>query len=436
MKISERDYFALSDAPTESTDFFIGPRWIARLSPGQKVLPLDSLVFFIDDLKRYGLSGLDLEKNQITRIDVSDFLLHFDGLGNLLSRMFHGTAAGKWQLYAFNPKKDFIHADIGLVLPATVPSDVGFRFVLNGQEEIDRIEHYDRHFSQNHWFMPSGYVRGMRVKFRGCELGDWARLSIVFEAPYDGLNQHFRDLWNFAHLGMLVDLPDLKRIHRVSSINSNQSSFLNGGKTAFENICNISERFGVDLRHGNKRVLDWGVGCGRLVRHFSKETDAQVTGIDIDSDNVSWCTTNLNGHFHTVDLRPPTVLGSSTFDCVYACSVLSHLSESDADSWLSEVARVLAPNGLALLSYNGISNSISYLSRRPRELQSVFDGALFDKDVNDELKGFIPSDDYYRQVFSSDAWWMSMFEKHFDVIGIEVSVLSGFQHVAVLRKKR
>ncbi|CAH0193632.1 class I SAM-dependent methyltransferase [Roseomonas sp. CECT 9278] len=398
-------------------------------------MPLDVLSSNLDDVRRYGLTRLDLSTRAVARVDTSEFLRHFDGPDSLLPQMLHGVAAGRWALHAFYPANDQVIADIGIVIPASIARDAKFRLLLNGQTELDRIEHRDRVFSYSHWFMPAGHVRGFRSVFAPNALGDWARLSIVFDEPYSGLNRHFRDVWNYAHSGMLGGLPDVARIHRVASPNANQPSFLNGGKTAFENLCGIAKEFGVEVRNGAKSVLDWGVGCGRLVRHFNKETDARVTGIDIDSDNVAWCNANLRGTFHTVGLHPPTELPDAAFDLIYACSVLSHLTEPDADAWLAEIARVLAPGGLALLSFHGTSNSISYLSRRPSELRRVLAGGFFDKDVSNDLKGFIPSDEYYRQSFSTDIWWRRTFEKHFEMAAVEVSVLSGFQHIAVLRKK-
>jgi len=264
---------------------------------------------------------------------------------------------------------------------------------------------------------------------------NWVRFSIEFEGEFSGANRHFRDHWNLTDLDMIVGLPDLRRIQRVASKNANAMSFLNGGKTAFERLVRIALDHGIDVRDAEVPVLDWGVGCGRIAMHFNSDTKARLTGIDIDVDNVEWCRNNLQGDYRVVPPAPPTDLEPSLFRLIYACSVLSHLSEKDANLWLAEIARLLAPDGVALLSYNGTSNAISYLSRRPGELDAVFSGDLFDKDVNSEIKGFIPSDSYYRQGFSSDAWWLETFKRHFNVVAIELSVVSGFQHIAVLRKK-
>ena len=58
---------------------------------------------------------------------------------------------------------------------------------------------------------------------------------------------------------------------------------------------------------------------------------------------------------------------------------------------------------------------------------------LFDSDVNNELDGFIPNTDYYRASFASDEWWKSKFSNYFKHVDIELSVVNGFQHIAVLR---
>ena len=119
---------------------------------------------------------------------------------------------------------------------------------------------------------------------------------------------------------------------------------------------------------------------------------------------------------------------------MYSCSVLSHLTEAAAVKWLEELARILTPNGLALLSFNGLSNSASYLSRRTDEFLNVMNRKLFDMDVNSELEGFIPSEDYYRASFASDEWWATIFRRYFRLVRVEYSVVSGFQHIAILKK--
>lgn len=96
-----------------------------------------------------------------------------------------------------------------------------------------------------------------------------------------------------------------------------------------------------------KRVLDFGCGAGRAVRHLpGMAPDAEVWGSDIDPACIAWDREHLgpaisfvvNGH------EPPLPFESEKFDLVYAVSVFTHIDQHWA-SWLVELHRVLAPGG-------------------------------------------------------------------------------------------
>jgi len=240
---------------------------------------------------------------------------------------------------------------------------------------------------------------------------------------------------SYTNLDLLKPLPNIERIRRVSGVHANQNSFLNGGRTAYERIHNLISFHGFDIDDSHLRILDWGVGCGRVARYFADMENVEISGADIDEDNIGWCKENLRGDYRLVPLAPPTSFSDNTFDVIYSCSVLSHLTEEMADLWLKELVRILKPNGLALLSYNGSSNLISYLGRRPQILRNALATEFFDGDINRDLEGFIPSSDYYRATFASSAWWNRMFHRYFHLSTTEFAVVSGHQDVAVLRQK-
>jgi SAM-dependent methyltransferase len=98
-------------------------------------------------------------------------------------------------------------------------------------------------------------------------------------------------------------------------------------------------------------VLDWGCGCGRISRHLPRHTDARIVGRDIDPVTVAWSAANLPGDFRLSGLAPPLDLGDGSVDVILAQSVFTHLGEAAQRAWLAELARVLAPGGLLLLSF-------------------------------------------------------------------------------------
>jgi SAM-dependent methyltransferase len=99
------------------------------------------------------------------------------------------------------------------------------------------------------------------------------------------------------------------------------------------------------------RILDWGVGCGRIARHFLERGHRNLYGADIDSMNIEWLHDNFGWDGAVrVDFDPPMPYPDGHFDVVYGSSVFTHLSEKDHVSWLMEIARVLKPGGFAFLT--------------------------------------------------------------------------------------
>jgi cyclopropane fatty-acyl-phospholipid synthase-like methyltransferase len=234
------------------------------------------------------------------------------------------------------------------------------------------------------------------------ELPPYLSFRILFETnelPIE-YTKPFRKQFCHTNPSMLNNLPDLNRLRRVSGKFANEAMHLNSGRTAYNALKEIALEESVKLSNSDTRILDWGCGCGRVASHFINEHDALIVGVDIDEDNISWCKENLRGEFATVKLRPPTSMRASTFDMIYSCSVLSHLSRRQISEWLKEIARLLSDSGVALLSFNGTSNSTHYLSRRPFELRQIYEGTLFDSDLNDDLHGHITDDSYYRATFA------------------------------------
>jgi SAM-dependent methyltransferase len=115
-----------------------------------------------------------------------------------------------------------------------------------------------------------------------------------------------------------------------------------------------------------KRVLDFGSGAGRTLRHFAEEaTTAEFWGCDIDEPSIKWLDENLCPPFHAWQTthNPPLGLEHGSFDLIYAVSVFTHLTSNSA-AWLLELHRMLKPDGLLIATYMGRWNS-EYLAREP-----------------------------------------------------------------------
>jgi len=110
---------------------------------------------------------------------------------------------------------------------------------------------------------------------------------------------------------------------------------------------------GVDLSRIH-RILDFGCGCGRLIRHLHEHFDAKLFGTDYNSRLVAWCDANLEfAGFATNELLPPLHYAASSFDLIYARSVYTHLSEESQALWFQEMLRVLDDGGVFLFTTHG-----------------------------------------------------------------------------------
>lgn len=104
------------------------------------------------------------------------------------------------------------------------------------------------------------------------------------------------------------------------------------------------------------KILDWGCGPGRVVRHLSRFTGPQTDffGTDYNATSIAWCTENLPGiRFNQNSLAARLPYENNFFDVIYGISVFTHLSEKMHFAWFNELFRVLKPGGILLFTTQG-----------------------------------------------------------------------------------
>ena len=74
-------------------------------------------------------------------------------------------------------------------------------------------------------------------------------------------------------------------------------------------------------------------------------------GLDINRALIGWCDSALPGSYRVNPLRPPTPLPAASLDVLFSVSVFTHMPREAMQAWLAEFARLLRPNGLALVSF-------------------------------------------------------------------------------------
>jgi SAM-dependent methyltransferase len=115
-----------------------------------------------------------------------------------------------------------------------------------------------------------------------------------------------------------------------------------------------------------RSVFDFGCGCGRVARQLIQQDPRpeRYVGIDLHRGLIEWCRRELaphaqnfefahhnvfNYHFNPDSSAPQTrrfPITDSSATLVNAWSVFTHLTQTQAEFYLAEVDRVLAPGGV------------------------------------------------------------------------------------------
>jgi SAM-dependent methyltransferase len=128
--------------------------------------------------------------------------------------------------------------------------------------------------------------------------------------------------------------------------------FLEAGQRAATSLTWLLGKHGLLLERC-ERVLDFGCGCGRVIRHL-RHLSAELHGCDSNPVAVEWCTQHLPfARFRVNALGSPLSYDSESFDLAYALSVFTHLPQRWQSFWMSELRRILKPGGTLFISLHG-----------------------------------------------------------------------------------
>jgi SAM-dependent methyltransferase len=150
-------------------------------------------------------------------------------------------------------------------------------------------------------------------------------------------------------------MPPLALAQRVGSLPAaqDQLALYDGiGRTSREQILRMLPE---GWEFAGKRVLDFGCGAGRTLRHFLDEAEAaEIWGCDIDEPSIAWVRDRLCPPLHAFvsDPEPPLPRPDGHFALIWAISVFTHLTDAWS-RWLAELHRLCADDGLLIVSYMG-----------------------------------------------------------------------------------
>jgi SAM-dependent methyltransferase len=150
-----------------------------------------------------------------------------------------------------------------------------------------------------------------------------------------------------------LPVPDFELADRVSPLGDKHDPlafYLDYGRRIRDDIVALLPD-GYSLE--GRRVLDFGAGAGRVLRHLT-DSGAELHGSEIDIASVEWMLANMSPPvrpFHNGE-APGLARPDDFFDVVYAVSVFTHITGHWA-GWLLELRRVLKPGGILIASFIG-----------------------------------------------------------------------------------
>lgn len=147
-----------------------------------------------------------------------------------------------------------------------------------------------------------------------------------------------------------VPIPPLELMARVVA-HADWRAFLKTGEATAKALDDHARGAGLGFTDAH-RILDFGCGSGRVIRHLPQMTKASLFGVDYNSSLVDWCAANLPGTYRQNQLHPPLDFSDDQFDIAYLLSVFTHLRIPTQREWLAELARVIRPGGLAMISFH------------------------------------------------------------------------------------
>ena len=205
------------------------------------------------------------------------------------------------------------------------------------------------------------------------------------------------------------------------------AQFLRSGVDVVRLLCGLLRLNGVRPESLGS-VLDFGCGCGRVLRHFPVLGIRKVKlyGTDYNPVLIDWCKQNLPiADFQVNDLEGPLTYADRVFDFVYAVSVFTHFTEPLQFAWLDEVARILKPRGHLIVTLHGAAFLMDLDEEERQQFQS---GQLIVKHVErmgENICGAYHSVQYVR----------SKFTYAFDLVGMIEQQQPRWQDVYLLRRK-
>jgi SAM-dependent methyltransferase len=238
--------------------------------------------------------------------------------------------------------------------------------------------------------------------------------------------------------GLTTPLPDAELVFLVQG-NRDVAAFDETRRGSVEAL--IAYLVEVGIGYGDfGTILDFGCGCGRVLAGWEGRLAAatRLLGCDVNEVLVEFCRGHI-GHAEVVrcGYYPPLPYADGSVDFVYAASVYTHLSVAAMLQWTGELARILRPGGITMVTTMGsyFAPQLAGISERgaiqlaERGYAVELYGSAEETWKGSNRYGAFVSADFVRRLFIG-----------FEVVRVFPGVLrgynnfSGYQDVAIFRR--
>lgn len=158
-------------------------------------------------------------------------------------------------------------------------------------------------------------------------------------------------------------------------------------------------------------ILDFGCGCGRILRHWSSLNGVVVHGTDRNPRLVAWCREAFPfARFSVTRPDQPLDYPDATVDFVCAISVFTHLTRTAQRFWMSELRRILVPGGLLYLTTCG-SSRVRNLARTELKRFEAGDCVVLGRHFSGENVCIAYHPEQYVRNVLAEGWRVLFFER-------------------------
>jgi len=110
-----------------------------------------------------------------------------------------------------------------------------------------------------------------------------------------------------------LPVPPARLRVRVGPKAAGREAFFEGGAEHARLIADVLAEAGADVR-SLPSLLDFGCGCGRIMRHWHDLAETSLHGTDLDTRLIDWCRRELGfADFAVNQLAPPTRYGDEQY---------------------------------------------------------------------------------------------------------------------------